>query len=140
MCSFLLALVVLFVYNYPVMQNRNAKLKTPARAKAGQTSVTAVAQSDCPPPDAFLAEAMKEPKRILLMDFIATIRTLRLEKKFTFRAIAEWFAKRGVETDHSAVYRAYLASIPEDQRNPEQDWSEVEALDFADENVQVKKP
>jgi hypothetical protein len=123
------------------MHNRNTKLKTPARAKAkaDQTSVTAVAQSDCSPPDAFLAEAMKEPKRILLMDFIGTIRTLRFEKKFTFRAIAEWFAKRGVETDHSAVYRAYLASIPERQRNPEEDWSDVEEPDYGDENVQIKK-
>ena len=123
------------------MHNRNTKLKTPARAKAkaDQTSVTAVAQSDCSPPDAFLAEAMKEPKRILLMDFSDTIKTLRVEKKFTFRAIAEWFAKRGVETDHSAVYRAYLASIPERQRNPEEDWSDVEEPDYGDENVQIKK-
>jgi hypothetical protein len=121
------------------MKNRNTKLKTPVRAKAEQPPVTAVAQSDCLPPDAFLAEAMKEPKRILLMDFIGTIKTLRDEKKFTFRAIAEWFGQRGIETDHSAVYRAYLAAIPEEKRNPEQDWSDVEAPDYADENVQLKK-
>jgi len=124
------------------MKNRITKPKSPAgaKAKADKPPVTAVVQSDCPPPDAFLAEAMKEPKRILLMDFIRTINTLRDEKKFTFRAIAEWFALRGIETDHSAVYRAYLAAIPERERHPDEDWSEVGEFDAADVNVELKKP
>ena len=124
------------------MKNHITKPKSPAgaKAKADKPPVTAVVQSDCPPPDAFLAEAMKEPKRILLMDFIRTINTLRDEKKFTFRAIAEWFALRGIETDHSAVYRVFLASIPEGDRNPYESWSEVDEPGFADQNVELKKP
>ena len=124
------------------MRNHNSKSKSSASAKtkADKPSVTAVVQSDCPPPDALLAEAKKEPKRILLMDFIGTINTLRDEKKFTFRAIAEWFGQRGIETDHSAVYRTYLATIPERERNPEDDWSHVEELGYADVNVELKKP
>jgi hypothetical protein len=115
--------------------------KAVAKAKADKPSVTPVVQSDCTAPGVFLEEAKKEPKRILLMDYIATIRTLRDEKKFTFRAIADWLGQRGVETDHSAVYRAYLAAIPEQDR-----WlsdnlpAEIDEPDFADENVTVKKP
>ena len=124
------------------MKNHITKPKSPAgaKAKADKPPVTAVVQSDCPPPDALLAEAKKEPKRILLMDFIGTINTLRDEKKFTFRAIAEWFGQRGIETDHSAVYRTYLAAIPERERDPRDDWSHVEELGYADVNVELKKP
>src|ERR1022692_2333833 len=89
------------------MKNRIIKPKSTAvaKAKVEKQTISAVAESDCPPPEAFLEEAKKEPKRVLLMDYIGTIRTLRYEKKFTFRAIAEWFGKRGIETDHSAIYR-----------------------------------
>ena len=133
---------VLFVYIYFVMRNRTSKTKlgAAAKAKANNPPVTAVVQSDCPPPEAFLEEAKKEPKRILLMDYIRTIKILRDEKKFTFRAIAEWLADRGVETDHSAVYRTYLAAIPEQDRNPFESWSEVDEPGFGDENVKVKRP
>ena len=61
----------------------------------------------------------------MLMDHIQTINTLRDEKKFTFREIAEWFNRKGFDTDHSAVYRAYLLGIPEDKRHPDEDWSDV---------------
>jgi hypothetical protein len=124
------------------MRNRTSKTKlgAAAKAKADNPPVTAVVQSDCPPPEAFLAEAKKEPKRILLMDYVGTINTLRNEKKFTFRAIAEWLVERGVETDHSAVYRTYLAAIPEQERNPFDNWSEVDEPGFGDENVKVKRP
>src|ERR1017187_6069338 len=138
---YFVALFGLCVYIVLIMKNRNTKPKSPAvaKAKANKPPVTAVVQSDCPPPAVFLEEAKKEPKRILLMDFIRTITTLRDEKKFTFRAIAEWFAKRGVETDHSAVYRVYLASTPEHQRHPDQDWSDVDEPGYGDENVELKK-
>jgi hypothetical protein len=85
--------------------------------------------SDIPAPDAFLEEAKSEPKRKLISDHIKTINTLREEKRFTFRAIAEWLTKRGIETDHSSVYRAYLAAIPEDRRDPDADWSDVDMPD-----------
>ena len=62
----------------------------------------------------------------LVADYREAIAILRDEKGFTFREIAEWFRERGFETDHSAVYRAYLSAIPEEQRDPSQDWSDVE--------------
>ena len=78
-----------------------------------------------PVPDAFLEEAKNEPKRQLISDHVRTITTLREEKRFTFRAIAEWLTKRGIQTDHSSVYRAYLAAIPEDRRDPNTSWDET---------------
>jgi hypothetical protein len=81
--------------------------------------------SEIPAPDAFLEEAKGEPKRKLISDHIRTINVLRFEKSFTFRAIAEWLTKRGIETDHSAVYRAYLAAIPEENRDPRESWEDV---------------
>jgi hypothetical protein len=122
------------------MKNRSSKSKPTATSKADKQAITAVVQSDCPPPDVLLASAKKEPKRVLLMDFIGTINTLRDEKKFTFRAIADWFAKKGIETDHSAVYRAYLTAVPIQDRNPDEDWSDVAEFDAADVNVELKKP
>ena len=80
--------------------------------------------SEVPASDAFLEEAKNEPKRKLLTDHIQTITVLRNEKRFTFRAIAEWLTARGIETDHSAVYRAYLAAIPEEQRDPREPWDD----------------
>ena len=71
-----------------------------------------------PSPEALLKEAKKEWKRVLLMEHIGTINVLRDEKKFTFRAIAAWLSQRGIKTDHSAVYRTYLAAIPEEKRQP----------------------
>jgi hypothetical protein len=77
-----------------------------------------------PASDAFLEEAKNEPKRKLITDHIETINVLRNEKRFTFRAIAEWLTERGIETDHSAVYRAYLAAIPHEERDPREPWDE----------------
>ena len=82
-----------------------------------------------PEPNAFLEEALSEPKRKLIGDHIDTINVLRDKKRFTFRAIAEWLTKRGIEADHSSVYRAYLGAIPEHQRDPDADWSDVDMPD-----------
>jgi hypothetical protein len=54
---------------------------------------------------------------------------LREEKRFTFRAIAEWLTKRGIEADHRSVYRAYLAAIPEERRDPDTSWEDVDIPD-----------
>ena len=83
-------------------------------------------QADILPEEAFLEDAEKEPKRILLADHTKTIRTLRDKKRLTFRAIAEWFGERGLETDQSAVYRAYCASLPSLDDNV---WPPVEEQD-----------
>jgi hypothetical protein len=91
--------------------------------------VASAPDSEIPAPNAFLEEAKNEPKRKLIGDHIQTINVLRNEKRFTFRAIAEWLTKRGIETDHSSVYRAYLAAIPEEQRDPITNWEDVDMPD-----------
>src|ERR1044071_1462027 len=91
--------------------------------KSRTQTVAPAAELGVPPPEAFLEEAKHEAKRKLIADHINTIKHLRDEKRFTFREIAEWLNKRGLECDHSAVYRAYLSAIPEDQRDPHADWS-----------------
>ncbi|HEY1789167.1 MAG TPA: hypothetical protein VGJ73_13485 [Verrucomicrobiae bacterium] len=118
------------------MTTRNKEAKP---AKADKPQIAAIVQSNCPPPEAVLEDAKKEPRKILLSEYLATIVTLRDEKKFTFRAIADWFAKRGIETDHSAIYRTYLANIPQRFRDPDMDWSEADEPGFGDENVNMKK-
>lgn len=124
------------------MKQRIRKSKSSAVAKrnADKLSLNAIVTAECPPSEKLLEEAKKEPKRVLLMEFIQTIETLRNEKKFTFRAIADWLAIRGIETDHSAVYRAYLSAIPPQQRNPDEDYSDVAEFDAADVNVELKRP
>jgi len=99
-----------------------AKTTAPAEPSNGGHSIT---ESGVPPPDAFLEQAKQEPKRKLLADHTGTISVLRNEKRFTFRQIAEWLTARGIETDHSGVYRAYLASIPPERRDPSEDWDDV---------------
>ncbi|HWY29297.1 MAG TPA: hypothetical protein VNX46_01000 [Candidatus Acidoferrum sp.] len=94
------------------MKNKTAKTKEKRAAEFVQPPSGTTMQADVLPEEAFLADAEKEPKRILLADHTRTIRTLRDKKRLTFRAIAEWFGERGLETDQSAVYRAYCASFP----------------------------
>ena len=109
---------------------KNNASKSKSKPTAGPVENTqpgvAVTQPQCPEPEAFLTEAKSETKRKLLGDHETTIVTLRDEKRFTFREIAEWFNKRGFETDHSAVYRVYLGSITPEKRDPSEDWSDVE--------------
>jgi hypothetical protein len=128
-------LFVLFV-QFHFMQLNKPKSKKQKRKSAPAAEpatvllpVSVAPDSEIPAPDAFLEEAKNEPKRKLISDHIRTINTLREEKRFTFRAIAEWLTKRGIETDHSSVYRAYLAAIPEDQRDPDTDWEDVDMPD-----------
>jgi hypothetical protein len=132
---FLFDLFVLFV-QFHFMQSNKPKSKkgkqNSTRAAEPATvclPVPAAPDSEIPAPNAFLEEAKNEPKRKLIGDHIQTINVLRNEKRFTFRAIAEWLTKRGIETDHSSVYRAYLAAIPEEQRDPYTSWEEVDMPD-----------
>jgi hypothetical protein len=75
------------------IQSKSARRKRKSAATVerlpGYRSAPAL-DSGIPAPDAFLEEAKREPKRQLIHDHIATIKTLRNEKRFTFRAIAEW--------------------------------------------------
>ena len=120
------------------------KVKTSQRSrstapKIAERLIPSVIQADALPPEAFLEEAKKEAKRSLLMDHIQTIKALREQKRFTFRGIAKWLGERGIETDHSAVYRTYLAAIPEEKRDPCTDWSDVDEPGFGDESASIKK-
>lgn len=108
------------------MKPRFKKNNSRKRRRSHNAVTTAVPECIVPPREAFLQEAKREPKRKLVSDHIETINHLRNEKRFTFRDIAAWLTARGIETDHSAVYRAYLAAIPEDQRDPREDWTQVD--------------
>jgi len=121
------------------MKNKTAKSKEKTATESVEPPSATTVQADILPEEAFLDDAEKEPKRILLADHTKTIRTLRDKKRLTFRAIAEWFGERGLETDQSAVYRAYCASFP-----PEDDdvWAPVQEeepeLDTIDEFQNAK--
>src|ERR1017187_7982425 len=123
------------------MKNETAKSKEKTAMEAMQPPAAATIQADIIPEEAFLQDAEKEPKRILLADHTKTIRTLRDKKRLTFRAIAEWFGERGLETDQSAVYRAYWASFPPPDENAWQPIKEEDPVrDTIDEfeNAQLK--
>jgi hypothetical protein len=112
----------------PKSKKRKKRL-SPAAEPAPILPVFIARDSEIPAPNAFLEDARNEPKRKLIGDHIQTINVLRDEKRFTFRAIAEWLTQRGIETDHSSVYRAYLAAIPEEQRYPGESWDDVDMPD-----------
>jgi|ERR1017187_10831374 hypothetical protein len=77
-----------------------------------------VAQVGAPPPEFLLQEAMGEPDRRLLDEYGDTIRVLRNDKRFSFREIAEWLQKYGIECDHNSVYREYTKGLSnEEQRD-----------------------
>ncbi len=131
--NFLLELFVLFGFIFPIMKNRKPKTKQiapkpspPPRGNDDKPPAVPAPLADIPAPDAFLAEATNEPKRKLITDHTRTIKVLRDEKRFTFRQIAEWLTDRGIETDHSSVYRAYMSAVPDEQRDPITDWDEFE--------------
>lgn len=67
------------------------------------------------PPDILLDLAQQEPNRRVLLNYSDVIKTLRDEKNFTFREIAEWLKDYNVETDHNAVYREYTRCMPDDE-------------------------
>ena len=50
-----------------------------------------------------LRDAKQAPIRETLADHKETISTLR-QKNYTWREIAEFFRKRGMETDHSKLF------------------------------------
>jgi hypothetical protein len=109
---FFLALFLFPCNNILTMKNKTVKPNKKTAVEAVQPPSGTTSQVDPLPVEAFLEDAEKEPKRILLADHIKTIQTLRDKKRLTFRAIAEWFGERGLETDQSAVYRAYCACFP----------------------------
>lgn len=99
-------------------RKRNVKTK-PVEAKPAlenaqpQSPASSVVTENSPPPPEMLYEMAKgEEDRRILDEYIGAIQVLRDEKRFSFREIAEWLSGNGVETDHNAVYRAYLRHVP----------------------------
>ena len=81
-----------------------------------------------PSPAELLAEVEAEPDFRGLRAYTSVICGLR-KKGFSFREIAEWLTERGVEANHSAVYRVFAKGAPEGlQAEIQQQEDEAEAL------------
>jgi hypothetical protein len=90
-------------------KTKRAKAASPAPdTKPKPSDGAQVVELENPPPDYLLEEAMKEPDRKLLEEYIQAIKVLRDNKRFTFREISEWLKQYGVIADHNAIYRAYI--------------------------------
>lgn len=63
-----------------------------------------------PNPKKLLRLAESEEARIPLAPYYPVILELRDGKQFSFAAITEWLNSRGLDTNQSAVYRAYAAA------------------------------
>ena len=104
--KFSVALFVPFDINSFIVkiQNRKSKFtkskpaKVPPKKTGAESAATAPEAEalspliEVPDPKAFLEEAKKESKRKLISDYSDTITVLRNEKRFTFRAIADWLS------------------------------------------------
>lgn len=102
------------------MTKRTGKIKRPKTAnpsapdtKQKPSTGSQIIELENPPADYLLEEAMKEPDRKLIEDYIETIKVLRDSKRFTFREISDWLKQYGVIADHNAIYRAYLRHLPD---------------------------
>jgi hypothetical protein len=93
-------------------KQQKAKLEPVAQPLA---PVSVQADPEPIPPSMLLDLAQQEPNRRELIEYTHVIRALRNDKKFTFREIAAWLNKHGVEADHNAVYREYTRCMhPQD--------------------------
>lgn len=86
-----------------------------------------------PPPEALFLQAERETDNRTLGQYVDSIRVLR-DKSFSYREIAEWLSKRGVEADHNAVYRVHMKSLSDYDAHLEAQREEDEARDEADRN------
>ena len=96
------------------MKTKHAK-KTKAEASAIETQ-TAVPPAPISDPSALAEAAKKEERVIAARDYVHVIEILRDEKRFSFRKIAAWLNERGIPLDNNDVYRAYVASIPGEEK------------------------
>lgn len=86
-------------------------LRTGAIEGLAPGAVSRVEHFANPPVHLLLEEAEGEPTRVELPKYMEVIEVLREKKGFSFREIAEWLAKRGVDADHNAVYRLYTKKV-----------------------------
>jgi len=137
---FMFDMIVSLLYVRPVMRKKPLKKSKTKLAKrslpAAETpsaplpaSVAAearVVQLEMPPPDALLREAEEEPNYRDLSEYCPVIATLR-GKGFSYREIAEWLSKRGVDLDHNAVYRLYTRNMSDHEAKMEDQEADLEA-------------
>lgn len=71
-----------------------------------------------PPPDVLFREAEQEADVLALSAYVDSIHLLR-EKGFSYREIADWLSKRGIDADHNAVYRVYMDMLTGRDRQSE---------------------
>ena len=81
-----------------------------------------------PSPADLLTEVEAEPDYRGLRAYLSVICGLR-KKGFSFREVADWLTKRGVEANHSAVYRVFVKGAPQGlQEEIQQQEDDAEAL------------
>ena len=80
-----------------------------------------------PTPEGLLVEAEHEIDKKVLDGYGPVIKTLRDQKNFSYREIAEWLTERGIPSDHNSVYRAYMKSLSREARANELAREEFEA-------------
>jgi hypothetical protein len=86
-----------------------------AESSANETQTVAPA-TPIPDPSALAEAAKKEERVIAARDYLHVIEILRDEKRFSFRRIAAWLNERGLPLDNNDVYRAYVGSIPGEEK------------------------
>ena len=96
------------------MSKIRVKSTQPASPEATPQPAAPVHTNEPCPPDILLDLALQEPNRRSLIEYGKVIRTLRNQKKFTFREIAAWLKQYNVEADHNAIYREYTRTMPEE--------------------------
>ncbi len=118
------------------MRHKKAKSKAVESPKGqpteAQQQTVSVVHLEFPPPEALLERARGEPNRKLLLEYSEVIHTLRNEKGFSFREIAEWLTDNGVDADYNAVYRVYTKGMhPMDEAQVAQEADEEEREDLS---------
>jgi len=108
----------------PAESSPKAEQPNPPPAAPGVLASSSWPDSDPPLPEELLELAAEEVDRNLLIDYAAVIDTLREDKGFSFREIAEWLTKNGVPADYNSVYRLYTKGMDNDSK---QRVEEVEA-------------
>lgn len=95
--------------------------------KAPPTLVIDDWENDGPPPEFLLEKALQEPSIIDVRQYLDSIRVLR-NKGYSFREIAEWLNKAGVDTNHNTVYRVYTQSMSSQELHEFEKAEEEEAM------------
>lgn len=83
-----------------------------------------------------LADAKAAPPKVMLEEYREAVEELR-KKGFSWRGIADFLSERGVETDHTRLYR--LFGQPKKQRRTESRPVEISRITYIGEQMTRKK-